>query len=435
LDPAVVVFILDGCRPDYLTRIKTETIDMMMREGAVVEECRTVFPTLTGAAHTTLTTGLYPITHGVTSGFRFDSDCGKLRQLWMSDYAGRSIGELSAQHGLVTGSVEEFSLFTRGANLYVHVPSHKVEEVRRFAKQVIETKRPEVLFVTFFAVDDAGHIHGPDSRRVDEAVKSVDHAIGDLVHLIERSHKNRHALFVLTSDHGMVSVKRSVSTKLERRIRDASGQAHFRFLGRFAQVFSRSPTSRQEIVKSTVLDRAVDVVLEAAELVAMGTSDGRGNEILMSLAPNYSCLTGASRKLHGYHGGLDDLETRVPLIFFGRHVRPSRLLFAETVDVTPTLAEYLGLRPERFEGSSLLKVLVEGPGTDGSTDVWRELREIYKKRTQIVRDLTELKRTWAHGDIGDRRHTQERARIIGQLPALVGRSQRVRRGIARLPSN
>lgn len=430
-----MVFILDGCRPDYLTRTKTKTISMMMREGAVAEECRTVFPSLTAASHTTLTTGLYPISHGVTSGFRLDSDCGKLRQPWISDYAGRSIGELSAQRGYITGSVEEFTLFSRGADLYVQVPSHKVEEVYTFAKQVIETKHPEVLFVTFFAVDDAGHLYGPDSRRVDEVVKRVDHAIGALLQLIEKSQKNRRVLFVLTSDHGMISVKRSASTEFENRVRDASDGAQLRFLGRFAQVFCKSPASLKKTVRSMVLDRAVDAVLEAAELEAMNTSLGGGNEILISLADGHSCLTGASRKMRGYHGGLDDLETNVPLVFFGRRVKSLRLPFIETVDVTPTLAQYLGLSPEKFEGSSIVRVLMEGPIGDESIDGWRGLREIYRDRMQTVRELTALKRTWAGGDIDNGRYTRERIRIIGQLRALVGRSRRIRRDMAKSASN
>jgi len=425
-----VVFLLDGCRPDYLTRTKTRTIGRMMNEGVVVDDCRTVFPSLTGTSHTTLATGLYPVTHGITSGIRYDRGCGQVRETWMSSYQGRSIAELLRDRGSVVASVEEFTLFTRGADLYVNVPSHSIGDVARFAKIAIETKRPQVLYVVFFAVDDAGHLNGPSSRKVDRTIKEVDDALGQLTKSIERSGGSDELLYVLASDHGMVPVSRDLFSRLEAAIVDVDRDILFRSFGRFVQIFPHEGTQQKEVVRSVARVEGVDVVLEDCELRALNTGDGSSQGVIVSLKTGFSSFPRLQPKLPGYHGGLEDLETRVPLIFYGQSVPHLRLPFAETVDVVPTVAAHLGLRGAAFDGVSLLR-LWSRLGMRGNEvgDSLVRLGETYTQRIQLIRALSGLKKEYANDGLTAGELRMNADRISTELLRLNSRSASIRRSI------
>ena len=423
-----VVFILDGCRPDYLTRTKTKTISRMMSQGVVVDDCRTVFPSLTAPAHTTLTTGLYPKSHGVTSGVSIDPDSRRPREDWMTSYAGKSVAELLKNQGGVTGSVEEFTLFMRGADVYVNVPTHSIGDVARFARTVIETKRPQVLYVVFFAVDDAGHLNGPGSREVDRTIKEVDDAIGQLIESIERSNRSDEALYVLTSDHGMVSVSRDLSRSLSAAIVGAVKNVPFRLWGRFAQFFPQSASQQRGAVQSVARVRGVDAILEDTELKALNMGDEASQGVIVPLDLGYFCFPKGTPRLRGNHGGLGEDETKVPLIFYGRSVCDARLPFAETVDLAPTVAAHLGLRKAAFDGSSLLELLHD-PDMRGDEERGRlaQLGLLYVKRVECVRALSELKKRYANGGLTARELRADASRMRKELLNLNSRSVAIRR--------
>ncbi len=425
-----MVFILDGCRPDYLTRTKTRTIGRMMSQGVVVDDCRTVFPSLTPPSHTTLTTGLYPKNHGVTSGLSVDRSSGQLRESWFTSYEGKSIAELSKDRGAVVGSVEEFTLFTRGADFYVNVPSHNIADVAQFAKTIIETKRPQVLYVVFFAVDDAGHLNGPSSRKVDRTIKEVDDALGQLVRSIERSGGSDKTLYVLTSDHGMVPVARDLSSRIEAAIVDVDEEIPFRSFGRFVQIFPRTETQQKEVVRSVAQVKGVDVVLEDCELRALNTGDGDSQGVIVSLVSGFSSFPHLRPRLLGYHGGLENHETRVPLVFFGQSVPPARLPFAETVDVAPTVAAHLGLHGAAFDGVSLLGFWHGlGMRSDEKRDSLVRLGELYAQRVQLIRALSGLKKEYAGQGLTAGEMRVNAGRIQKELLRLSSRSARIRRSM------
>jgi arylsulfatase A-like enzyme len=402
-----------------------------MNEGVVVDDCRTVFPSLTGTSHTTLTTGRYPITHGITSGIRFDRRCGRVRETSMSSYEGPSIAELSKERGYVVGSIEEFTLFTRGADVYVNVPSHNIGDVTRFARTVIETKRPQVLYVVFFAVDDAGHLNGPDSRKVNRTVKEVDDALGQLTKSIERSGGPGRTLYVLTSDHGMVPVARDLSSGLETAIADVDKEIPFRSFGRFMQIFPHVGTQQEEVIRSVARVKGVDAILEDCELRALNTGDGDSQGVIISLRSGFSSFSHQQPKVPGYHGGLEDQEARVPLVFHGQSVPPARLPFAETVDVAPTVAAHLGLGGAAFDGVSLLGFWHElGIRSDEKRDGLAQLGETYAQRVQLIRALSELKKEHSNGELTAAEFRLNAGRTQRDLLRLNARSASIRRSIS-----
>jgi len=372
----------------------------MMNEGVVVEDCRTVFPSITGASHTTLTTGLYPKNHGIVSGFSVDSHSGQLREAWFTSYAGKSIAELSKDRGAVVGSVDEFTLFTRGADVYVNVLSHCTSDVTQFAKRVIETKRPQVLYVVFFALDGAGHLNGPSSRKVDRTIKEIDDAVGRLTKSIERLGTSDETLYALTSDHGMVPVARDLSGRLQAAIADVDKEIPSMSFGRFMQIFPRVRVQRKEVMKSVSLVEGVDAVLGDPELRALNAADRDPQGVIVSVKSGFSSFPRLQPRLPGCHGGLENDETKVPLIFCGRSVPHFRLPFAETVDVVPTVAAHLGLRGAAFDGIPLLGLWSKPDRREGEViSSLIRLKENYALRVRLIRDLSGLKKEYAAGEL------------------------------------
>jgi arylsulfatase A-like enzyme len=80
-------------------------------------------------------------------------------------------------------------------------------------------------------------------------------------------------------------------------------------------------------------------------------SDESQAALVVSLAPyNYWLAS-----FYAQHGSPNDPDTRVPIIFYGRDVKPGRYgEFARVVDMAPTLAALVGVSPqEKIDGHIL----------------------------------------------------------------------------------
>ena len=74
--PDVVLVTIDGMRGDYLGsadayHLGIPTLRRLMREGSFSARTLSVFPTLTGTAHTTLVTGATARRHGILGNNKF----------------------------------------------------------------------------------------------------------------------------------------------------------------------------------------------------------------------------------------------------------------------------------------------------------------------------------------------------------------------------
>jgi len=68
------------------------------------------------------------------------------------------------------------------------------------------TDRPSLITLYFESVDTNGHIYGPNTVPVFQAIQSVDVAIGLLLAGLEALKLTNQANIVITSDHGMTSI-------------------------------------------------------------------------------------------------------------------------------------------------------------------------------------------------------------------------------------
>ena len=63
----VLLFSLDGVRPDAIEQASTPTLDRLKREGAWTDRARTEMPSVTLPCHQSMLRGVPVARHGITS--------------------------------------------------------------------------------------------------------------------------------------------------------------------------------------------------------------------------------------------------------------------------------------------------------------------------------------------------------------------------------
>ncbi|MBS0422229.1 MAG: alkaline phosphatase family protein [Proteobacteria bacterium] len=216
--PPLILVSIDGYRADYLARGHSPVLASLATEGLHAAGMRPVFPSLTYPNHYTLVTGLYPDQHGVVNNTMRDPVLGNFSPpnraantdgRWWDE--AEPIWITAQKQGLRTASVfypgtqaeiqgtrpSYWQLFDSNVQ-----PNARVDQVLAWLDLPPE-QRPSFISLYFEQVDVAGHNYGPDSMQTDEAIVTVDAALGRLVTgLRERGMLETTNLLVL-SDHGM----------------------------------------------------------------------------------------------------------------------------------------------------------------------------------------------------------------------------------------
>src|SRR5712691_1413755 len=121
---SVIVFVVDGLRPDAITLEDTPTLFRLRTEGVEFTNSHSVFPTVTRVNAATIATGMQPGTHGIVGNQiyapavdpRRAFDTGNVRNLLALDRAsggrlvmGLTLGERLRAHGLTLAGVSSGS--------------------------------------------------------------------------------------------------------------------------------------------------------------------------------------------------------------------------------------------------------------------------------------------------------------------------------------
>jgi predicted AlkP superfamily pyrophosphatase or phosphodiesterase len=93
---------------------------------------------------------------------------------------------------------------------------------------------------------------------------------------------------------------------------------------------------------------------DARKAAALSYYPGRSGDVI--LVPKRNWIVGA---LGSNHGSIQDYDQRVPIVFFGRHVKPGRYDRPATpADIAPTLARLVGVQLSQAQGAVLTDVIV-----------------------------------------------------------------------------
>ena len=258
----------------------------------------------------------------------------------------------------------------------------------------------DLLAVSLSTTDAVGHRFGPDSRELHDQVLRLDRVLGVFLDSLFALRGRENVVIALTADHGVAPIPEVASTFGSNtgaiRIREAQFTPLFNEivplvqraeipLDAFSFDFpavevdrSRTVGKERELLQIARAFAAsarripgvmrVDVIDDLAR--ADTTKDDIARRWLHMFRPGGNAILAITLDPFNYigsgiasHGSPHDYDARVPVMFWGRAFRHAKDEGpARVVDMAPTLAHLLGLRPsERLDGHILGRAFVPAP--------------------------------------------------------------------------
>ena len=226
----VVLVLADGLGHDMIEREEAaETLRAHLRR-----ELRTVFPSSTAVALTSLTTGEWPASHGVTGWWTHIDEVGPTTVL---QYRRRSDSQSLSELGIDPADVFPVQPFVKRMRRLCHflMPrdiagsidsrywsggpaaagySSLSDTFDAAVQTVMGADEPTFVYIYAPHVDAEAHHAGPDSREARSAIVAVDRLFATLA-----AELGEEATIVLTADHGHTAV----TAQQRLLIRDSDG--------------------------------------------------------------------------------------------------------------------------------------------------------------------------------------------------------------------
>lgn len=242
-----ILVSIDGFRADYLTRNITPNLGALAA-GGVSAGLTPSFPSKTYPNHWTLVTGLRPDRHGIVANnmedpgrpgelFTMATDdpfwWSAAEPIWVTAekaraptatmfWPGANVGwggvRAAAWPNAVANGIhpQDWQAYTQ------QLPNRqRVQAVLDWARRPQPT-RPRLATLYFDTVDTAGHLYGPRSQQVNEAIAETDARIGDLVRGL--AELGRTANVIVVSDHGMAETSNDRVIALDGIVRPADAR-------------------------------------------------------------------------------------------------------------------------------------------------------------------------------------------------------------------
>ena len=197
---SVVLFVVDGLRPDGLRKAETPSIDSLVNDGAYTLEARTVMPSVTLPCIASMLLGTDPKHHGVITNTWSASGCSI-----------PSIIDLVHDEGMTTASFynwEPLRDLSKPGSLNASFFLDNAEEpqgdleIARLAGDYLLHKPTSFTFIYLGHTDAAGHKYGWMMEGYFKAIKNADIAIRNVIEAVNRSEAAGNTVFIVTSDHG-----------------------------------------------------------------------------------------------------------------------------------------------------------------------------------------------------------------------------------------
>lgn len=274
-----------------------------------------------------------------------------------------------------------------------------------FAKTLISSEElgtddiSDYLSVSFSSTDYVGHIFGPSSLETEDNLRRLDRTIAGLLTHVDQVVGLENTLVVLSADHGAAEVPGYLNSlgipasyfdfkAVDKTPAIAALKAEFGLAQELVETFSQPYVYlKQEVISQAGLD--ADVVskrlamelqrmpgiayaissadLRAGAVVNTPVSDAvlanfhveRSGDIYVVFEPHWFIGNLDGLTVAGAHGSPWTYDTHVPVIFTGPGIKPARISRRiETVDVAPTISNYLRIKPPSgSRGHPLAEVL------------------------------------------------------------------------------
>jgi len=263
-----------------------------------------------------------------------------------------------------------------------------------FARRLIEAEdlgmdgAPDLLMLSFSALDWVGHDYGPNSREVLDTLMRLDRQLGDFFSFLDDRVGLDHTLLVFTGDHGVAPVTEYLQARgqtaarasdtdvlcfhqAERLLDERYGEQDWFRPGPFLDqaAVDASGVSREELEQTTaaILTECpgVERIWTRNDLLSGDFDDeplftlyrnnyldGRSPEFMVQFEETFN----RTRWSATTHGSAHRHDTHVPLILLAPSL-PAGQVYGRvaTADMAPTIAAIVGFAPpDALDGRSLV---------------------------------------------------------------------------------
>lgn len=198
----VILVVIDGLRADAIHLFPLPNFAFLAECGAHTFHARTVTPSVTAAAMTSLLTGVAPHVHGLTSD-RFGMPRSRVPLT--------PVTQLLRGAGMPSSTfLAELPRAYRGlaeriaCGLAVDRASFRGQNARdivRVADASLSTQRRGLILLHWPDADRAGHAHGWSCNAYAHVARQLDETLGALVRRIDARH-DPSTLMIVCADHG-----------------------------------------------------------------------------------------------------------------------------------------------------------------------------------------------------------------------------------------
>lgn len=388
----------------------TPVLNYLASRGALFTGAFNGFPGTTVPMQTSIVTGAWPAVHGNTHLY-YDLAENVVKQMDRENSA-ETIGEVIAESGLPSASVQQFALQGRGTwpddphNLYVQPAGswhNRVAEAVKLLKQeavtvgngqsVIVPKIPRFLAIYADDLDATGHNLGINygfslalnyeswRDRLIRKLVYMDSGLGILVDALNEIGILDRTTIILTSDHGMSYYEGKTSLPNVLEALDALGYTvELLSAGDEAspdtdivlvggdlslQFYFRQDISLpeyDEIIRVLEREPYFGGYMSFFELAKAGAHPDLGSLLVWAKPPYHFSPGNLRLRVGGQHNTGDDSSRRVFMLVSGAGTTPGVIVDkpVSIIDVAPTISHLLGVRKPADSTGRVLEEALKG---------------------------------------------------------------------------
>lgn len=255
--------------------------------------------------------------------------------------------------------------------------------------------RTDLLAISLSSTDAVGHKYGPDSREIHDQMLRLDKYLGEFLDSLYKVRDSSRIVIALTADHGMSPYPnpdfksrwrsvpggfadlRPLASRMFREVVAAGVDSsafswELESLYLEPEAFARAGVNRDSVAREYVRQAAqVNGVLRADLWSDIVKKDPKRDPFIRRwqhmFPADLPIAALVTLKPFWYYAGVNlathgtphDQDAHVPVIFAGAGIAPGRYAdFTRVVDIAPTFAQILGVRPmEALDGVVLRKAI------------------------------------------------------------------------------
>ena len=254
--------------------------------------------------------------------------------------------------------------------------------------------RTDLLSLSFSALDLVGHDYGPRSHEVQDVLARLDHQLGNLFDMLDKTVGPSRYVVAFSADHGVPpipeqaaalgmnagrftsgEVRRVLQSVLTSAFGEGTYVAHvsspnISFAPGVIARIEAQPDLKQMIASALLAIPGASRVYWGSDIAAPAATDdpilgslrmsyypGRSGDLALVPRPYWIMQADGTT-----HGSPYEFDRRVPVVLMGAGIKPGRYLSAATpADLVPTLAWLTGITLAHTDGRVLTEALVRQP--------------------------------------------------------------------------